>query len=207
MFKFSRLVASSSIRLAAMLCLLVAASALAADNTTEHQVTVDDSSFKCITDMIPIRHFYVDNLLGNVGGTVAVATAGKGDYPDGSVLQLMPNEVMIKHAKGFNPETHDWEFFYIDVDKDGSKIFARGFSEVNNRLGMNCFACHSQARPEFDFVCEQDHGCPPIPITLAMFGALQRTDPRCKNKGPVSPEDAQALKELDDVIKTLRVSK
>jgi hypothetical protein len=93
------------------------------------------------------------------------------------------------------------------VDKDGSKIFARGFSEVNNRLGMNCFACHSQARPEFDFVCEQDHGCAPIPITLAMFGALQRTDPRCKNKGPVSPEDAQALKELDEVVKTLGVSK
>ena len=100
MIKFSRLVASISTRLAAMLCLLVAASALAADNTTEHHVTVDDSSFKCITDMIPIRHFYVDNLRGNVGGTVAVATAGKGDYPDGSVLQLMPNEVMIKHAKG-----------------------------------------------------------------------------------------------------------
>ena len=93
------------------------------------------------------------------------------------------------------------------MDKDGSKIFARGFSEVNNRLGMNCFACHSQARPEFDFVCEQDHGCSPIPITLAMFGALQRTDPRCRNKGPVSPEDAQALKELDEVVKTLRVSK
>ena len=125
MIKFSRLVASISTRLAAMLCLLVAASALAVDNTTERQVTVDDSSFKCITGMIPIRHFYVDNLLGNVRGTVAVATAGKGDYPDGSVLQLMPNEVMIKHPKGFNPETHDWEFFYIDVDKGGSKIFAR----------------------------------------------------------------------------------
>jgi predicted ATPase len=30
-----------------------------------------------------------------------------------------------------------------------------------------------------------------------MFGALQRTDPRCKNQKPVSAEDAQALKELD----------
>jgi predicted ATPase len=32
-------------------------------------------------------------------------------------------------------------------------------------LGMNCFACHSQAKPEFDLVCEQDHGCAPIPVT------------------------------------------
>jgi len=39
-----------------------------------------------------------------------------------------------------------------------------------------------------------------------MFGALQRTDPRCKNKQPVSPEDAQALKELDEVVKTLKAS-
>lgn len=113
---------------------------------------------------------------------------------------------MIKHEKRFNPETHDWEFFFIDIDKDGSKIFSRGFVDVNNRLGLNCFACHSQARPEFDLVCEQDHGCAPIPITRAMFRALQRTDPRCKNQQPVSPEDAQALKDLNEIVKTLKAS-
>jgi hypothetical protein len=48
--------------------------------------------------------------------------------------------------KGFNAATRDWEFFFIDVDKDGSKILRRGFTEVNNRFGMNCFACHAQAR-------------------------------------------------------------
>ena len=115
-----------------------------------------------------------------VEATAAVATVGKGDYPEGSVLQLMPNEVMIKQQQGFNPETQDWEFFYIDVDKDGSKIFARGFADVNNRLGMNCFACHSQAKPEFDLACEQDHGCAPIPVTRAMFGGFQ-ADCRRKN--------------------------
>ena len=115
------------------------------------------------------------------GDAAAVAKAGKGDYPEGSILQLMPNEVMIKQQKGFNPETHDWEFFFIDVDKNGSKIFTRGFAEVNNRLGSNCFACHSQAKPEFDLVCEQDHGMRPIPVTRAMFArAAERTDPRCR---------------------------
>jgi hypothetical protein len=186
--------------------LFAAVHAQAADKTSEPKVKVDDKSFKCITDMTPVRHFYVDNILGNVEATVAVATVGKGDYPEGSVLQLMPNEVMIKQQQGFNPETHDWEFFYIDVDKDGSKIFARGFADVNNRLGMNCFVCHSQAKPEFDLVCEHDHGCAPIPVTRAMFGALQRTDPRCKNQKPVSPEDAQALKELDEVVKALKAN-
>jgi hypothetical protein len=39
-----------------------------------------------------------------------------------------------------------------------------------------------------------------------MFGALQRTDPRCKNQKPVSPEDAQALKELDEIVKALKAS-
>ena len=205
MTSLSRPVVSTLVVLLATMCLIVA-TAQAADNAAEPKVKVDDNSFKCITDMTPVRHFYVDNLLGNVEGTVAVANAGKGDYPEGSVLQLMPNEVMIKQQKGYSPETHDWEFFYIDVDKNGSKIFTRGFAEVNNRLGLNCFGCHAQARAEFDLVCEQDHGCAPIPVTRAMFGALQRTDPRCKNQKPVSPEDAQALKELDELVKSLKAN-
>jgi len=172
-------------------------------DSMQPKVAVDDSSFKCITEMTSVRHFYVDNLLGNVSETVAVAEAGKGDYPEGSVLQLIPNEVMIKQQKGFNPVTRDWEFFYIDVSPEGSKIFRRGFTEVNNRLGLNCFTCHVQARSEYDLVCEQDHGCAPIPVTRAMFGALQRTDPRCKNRGPVSAEDQEALRQLGEIVKAL----
>ena len=172
-------------------------------DSMQPKVAVDDSSFKCITEMTSVRHFYVDNLLGNLSETVAVAEAGKGDYPEGSVLQLIPNEVMIKQQKGFNPVTRDWEFFYIDVSPEGSKIYRRGFTEVNNRLGLNCFTCHVQARPEYDLVCEQDHGCAPIPVTRAMFGALQRTDPRCNNRGPVSAEDQEALRQLGEIVKAL----
>ena len=39
-----------------------------------------------------------------------------------------------------------------------------------------------------------------------MFGALQRTDPRCKHEGPVSAEDQEALKQLDLVVKALKAS-
>ena len=51
------------------------------------------------------------------------------------MLQLIPNEVMIKQQKGFNPGTNDWEFFALDTDKDGSKIVSRGGQDVNNFLG------------------------------------------------------------------------
>ena len=173
----------------------------------EPAVKVTDESFKCITEMAPVRHFYVDNLNGSLAATVAVATTGQGDYPEASVVQLMPNEVMIKQQKGFNPATRDWEFFFIDVSKDGSKIYKRGFADVNNRLGLNCFTCHVKARPEFDFICEQDHGCDPIPVTRAMFGALQRTDPRCKGSGQVSAEDVVALKQLGEIVKALTEKK
>jgi hypothetical protein len=186
---------------------LLSGAHIASSIADEPAVKVTDESFKCITEMTPMRHFYVDNLHGNLAATVAVATAGQGDYPEASVVQLMPNEVMIKQQKGFNPATRDWEFFFIDVSKDGSKIYKRGFADVNNRLGMNCFTCHVKARPEFDFICEEDHGCDPIPVTRAMFGALQRTDPRCKGSDQVSAEDAEALRQLGEIVKALTEKK
>jgi len=166
-------------------------------------IAVDDSTFGCITEMTQVRHFFVDNLLGDLDATVATAQAGQGVYPEGSLLQLVPFEAMVKREKGFNPATKDWEFFDLKVSPEGTVINTRGFAEVNNALGLNCFACHVKARPEFDFVCEEDHGCDPIPITRAMFGALQRTDPRCPDSETVSSEDQQALAELDAAIKEL----
>jgi hypothetical protein len=119
----------------------------------------------------------------------------------------MPNEVMIKQQKGFSPATRDWEFFWIDLDKNGAKIFTRGAAEVNNRFGLNCFACHVKAKPEFDFICETDHGCDPIPVTKAMFGALQRTDPRCKESEVVSAADQESLRQLGEIVKALTEKK
>ena len=187
------------------LALLFASYANAADNPG--QIKVDDNSFKCITEMTPVKHFFVDNLLGNLEATVKVANAGTGDYPTGSVLQIMPNEVMVKHDKGFSPATRDWEFFWIDITKEGQKIYTRGFAEVNNRLGLNCFACHVKAKSEFDFVCENDHGCDPIPVTRAMFGALQRTDARCKGSENVSAADQEQLNQLGEIVKALTAKK
>ena len=157
---------------------LVAVSQVA--NAATEMVKVDDSSFHCIRQMTPVRHFYVDNLLGNIAGTVAAANAPKGAiYPAGSVVQLVPEEAMVKRESGFSPATGDWEFFELHVDDKGSKIGKRGFADVNNQFGGNCFTCHAPARDPWDFICESGHGCEPIPIDHKMTGAMQRSDPRC----------------------------
>ena len=174
-----------------------------ADEKTAPKYKVDASTFQCITKMTPVKHFFVDSLSGNLAGTVDVAQAGKGQFPEGSVLQLIPNEAMVKQQKGFSPGTNDWEFFALDTDKNGTKIVASGAEEVNNYLGLNCFECHKAARAEFDLVCEQDHGCAPLPVTRAMFHALQRTDPRCPPE-QLSAEDTAALKELGPVIEQIK---
>jgi len=188
----------------AMLCVVTllfpADQASGADNPAGLDA-VDAKSFRCITKMTAVRHFYVDNLRGDLAGTLAAANSRTGAvYPPGSVIQLVPGEAMVKRAKGFNAVTRDWEFFELDVSKDGTQIRKRGFTDVVNRFGGNCLGCHIAARPEWDLVCELDHGCAPIPLTRAMSGALQRTDPRCENP-PVSAQDAAALKQLNELLK------
>jgi hypothetical protein len=168
-------------------------------SAADKPLAVDAQSFRCISEMTKVRQFYVDNLFGNVDATVAAANAQNGAYPPGSVIQLVPVEAMVKGAKGSSPETNDWEFFVLDVSKDGTKIHSRGFASLQTAHGGFCFGCHSNAKPQFDLVCEADHGCVPIPITRAMAGALQRTDPRCKNPPP-SAEDAAALQQLHEIF-------
>ena len=188
--------------------LLLAGSATAVEPGVPNRFTITEKSFHCMTEMTRVGHFYVDNLAGNLQGTVQVAqSATPGIYPVGSVLQLVPTEVMVKREKGFNAATRDWEFFELDVSKDGSKIRTRGFVEVNNRFGGNCFGCHIKAHPEWDLVCDINHGCDPIPITRNMTGALQRTDPRCKNQEPVSADDAAALAQLGEIVKAVSAAK
>jgi hypothetical protein len=150
--------------------------------------------------MTPVRHFYVDNLLGPIDATLAAANAKSGAiYPPGSVVQLVPTEAMVKREKGFNAATGDWEFFDLDISASATRIRARGFAEVNNRFAGNCFTCHAPARQPWDFICETGHGCEPIPIDHTMTGALQRSDPRCGQAVP-QPGDQWALWKLRAIV-------
>jgi hypothetical protein len=159
-------------------------------------VAITDASFGCIRKMTPVRGFYVTNLLGANEATVKVASSTTGAvYPVGSLVQLVPTEAMVKREAGFNPATKDWEFFELNVTPQGTKIGKRGATDVINRFGGNCLTCHAAAKPEFDMICEQTHGCAPIPVTPVMAKAIQNTDPRCEAMA-LPPEQAEALKAL-----------
>ena len=120
---------------AASLCLAMLLLSVGYARSADRDVQVDTKSFRCITKLTPVRHFYVDNLLGDLPATVAAANSPTGAvYPPGSVIQLVPGEAMVKRANGFN-------------------------------------------------------------------AALQRTDARCDNPS-VSPQDAEALKQLNELLKS-----
>ncbi|WP_068307461.1 hypothetical protein [Kordiimonas lacus] len=144
-------------------------------------VEITNDSFKCLADMQKVRHFFVDNLLGDLEATLAVANNKKGGvYPPGSVVQLVPTEVMVKREEGWSPRTKDWEFFELDVSAEGSEIKVRGTDQAVNKFGGNCLECHERARPQWDMICEQGHGCLPIPITRKQIAQIQAADPRCE---------------------------
>ena len=144
-------------------------------------LAIDASAFDCITEMTPVRGFFVDNLLGDLTATLAVANSPDGgSWPTGSVVQLVPTEVMVKQPAGTSPATNDWEFFELAVSEQGSEIVTRGFTDVVNRFGGNCLDCHIKAEPQWDMICETGHGCDPIPLTREMLTGIQQADPRCQ---------------------------
>jgi hypothetical protein len=137
------------------------------------------TDFRNINTMTPINGHFIANVNGHLDEALAVARSKTGGvYPVGTLIQLVPTEAMVKRRAGFSPATRDWEFFSLDVSEKGTKILSRGGAEVLNRFGGSCASCHGLAKPEFDGVCLQDHGCDPLPIGRSIFEALQRSDPR-----------------------------
>jgi hypothetical protein len=135
--------------------------------------------FRNLHTMTPVRGFFVDNRLGHLDEALTVANSPRGGtYPVGTIIQLVPQEAMVKREKGFSPATRDWEFFFLSVSAAGSTIEKRGTADVVNRFGGNCASCHQAASARFDGVCEQDHGCAPLPIGPDVLHAVQESDPR-----------------------------
>ncbi len=148
--------------------------------TVVEDVVVDADDFKPLAEMTPVREFFVDNVAGDLDATLAVANDPEGGtYPVGTVIQLIPQEAMVKRAPGFDPGSNDWEFFTLDATAAGTTIVSRGGSEVKNGFsGQSCAECHSAADAQFDFVCEDDHGCEPLPVGDDVITAIQASDPR-----------------------------
>lgn len=128
-----------------------------------------------------VRNFYLKNTTGRTQEALDVANGLKpGPYPVGTIIQLIYFEAMVKRGGDFSPDSQGWEFFSLDADGDTVVVNARGGKEVVNFAGANCFECHSKARPAFDFVCEQDHGCDPLGVDADFIHRLQAGDPRCR---------------------------
>lgn len=137
------------------------------------------SDFHSILTMTKVRGFYVDNRLGHLAEALRVADSPTGGtYPVGTIIQLVPQEAMVKRRAGFDPATHDWEFFSLRVSAQGTTILRRGTTGVVNQFGGSCASCHGAARPQFDMVCEHTHGCAPLPIGDDVIRKVQLADPR-----------------------------
>ena len=146
------------------------------------------TDFRNLHDMTSVRGFFVDNRLGHLREALAVADSPKGGtYPVGTIMQLVPQEAMVKRRKGFDPATRDWEFFFLSTDAHGTTIVKRGTDDVVNRFGGNCAACHSAADDRFDMVCEKDHGCAPLPIGDDLIHGIQEADPRPRHGSASTP--------------------
>lgn len=143
---------------------------------------MEPGDFKALSDMRKVRGFFIDNMLGHLDEAVAVAeNPAGGQYPVGTVIQLIPQEAMVKRAPGYSVAYGDWEFIELNVSAEGTEIFNRGGPEVLNRFGRtSCANCHAKADGKFDFVCEKTNGCDPLPIPDSVFIGLQETDPRPK---------------------------
>ncbi len=76
---------------AASLCLVMLVLSVGYASSADRDVQVDAKSFRCITKLTSVRHFYVDNLLGDLPATVAAANSPTGAiYPPGPVIPLVP---------------------------------------------------------------------------------------------------------------------
>src|SRR5688500_8149249 len=123
--------------------------------------------FQCILTWDKVRMFRITNLLGHTEEALAIARANEGgEYPVGTIIQLIPSEAMVKRGKGFSRASNDWEFFSLQNTPSGSTIRARGGdASVKNSVGGSCLECHSMAAPQWDMTCEKTHGCDPLPFT------------------------------------------
>lgn len=140
---------------------------------------VPESIAACITSGTKVRHTYLhhpDPAKLREAVRLFDAKAPDADYPEGTVVRLIPGEAMIKRAKADFPNSNGWEYFALAVTPEGTSIRARG-DAAGNRLGT-CQSCHSGAAKS-DYLCGGGPGCAPVPLTEEQIAQLQTNDPRC----------------------------
>ena len=153
-------------------------------NSSAQDLTVTEQTFGCILDWPKVRNTrfkHADPEKLKEAMHIFRDSVPDKEYPVGTILQLVPFEAMVKHPHEQFPNTNGWEFFALDVSKEGTTIRDRGDNVVNLSLGAPCLSCHQPAK-RFDFVCEKGHGCAPIPFDDQKIAELQHADLRCTKK-------------------------
>lgn len=147
-------------------------------------VVVTESSFGCILDLPKVRNTRIQNPdPEKLKEAIRIFrdSVPNQEYPTGTILQLVPFEAMVKHSKEAFPNSNGWEFFFLNVSAEGTKIQDRGDKVVNASLKKPCLSCHEPGA-SYDFVCEKGHGCAPIPLSDKKIAEIQASDPRCAKK-------------------------
>ncbi len=170
-----------------LFALTATVAATACDSGSDADPMVEDldlnaDDFTCILDWPQVERVRVTNMLGyQPEAEAALRSDSGGEYPVGTVIQLIPTEAMVKRAPGFSPATNDWEFFVLEVSAEGTNILERGTTGVvNEAFGeASCMDCHQEAEPQFDLVCSDSHGCEPLPVSADQLEQFQQSDPRC----------------------------
>src|SRR3954466_4432409 len=94
-------------------------------------IEMQAADFPNVHTMTKVDTYFVTNLLGHEREALAVARSPKGGkFPVGTLLQLVPQEAMVKRRPGWNAATHDWLVDFLDVTKDGTTILTRGADQV-----------------------------------------------------------------------------
>lgn len=165
-------------------CLVAGLGLAMLPNASAQDLVVSEQTFGCILDWPKVRNTYFKHSdpekLKEAMRIFRDSVPDK-QYPVGTILQLVPFEAMVKHPREKFPNTNGWEFFFLDVSKEGTKIKDRGEHVVNLSQGVTCLSCHQPAK-KFDFVCEKGHGCAPIPFDDQKIAEVQKTDLRCTKK-------------------------
>lgn len=153
-------------------------------SVSAQEITVTEHTFGCILEWPKVRNTRIkhdDPEKLKEAMRILRDSVPETEYPVGTILQLVPHEAMVKHSHDKFPKTNGWEFFFLAVSKEGTKITDRGDNVVNVSQGVTCLSCHQPAA-RFDFVCEKGHGCAPIPFDDQKIAAIQNADPRCTKK-------------------------
>ncbi|MFT6395997.1 MAG: hypothetical protein ACJAYU_000739 [Bradymonadia bacterium] len=149
-----------------------------AEEDIVEEFAVSDDDFSCLTEWEGVRGFYMTNLLGNTAEAIRIAEEGFVESaPVGTVVQLIPQEAMVKLPAGTSPATNDWEYFILQNNPGGSAITERGFEDISNVAGT-CNGCHVGAA-ERDFICEDTLLCAAAALPRALVDSLVENDPRC----------------------------